>query len=462
MTSRPRFAPRFRPGLVLALVLATVLCLAPRPSLAISGIRDAEIETLLREMSEPIFLAAGLNPNSIDLYILNDPSLNAFVAGGQNIFFHTGLMLAAETPNELIGVIAHETGHIAGGHIVRSSEAYSAATAPMVISMIAGIAAAIAGSPDAAAAILTGSQSFAQRTILAYSRGQEAAADQAAMSYLDATGQSAEGLITFFQRFRGQEVLSARQQDPFLRSHPMSADRVAALTERAMASPAFRTSDPPERVFRYEMAKAKLRGFLERMDIVFRRYPETDTSAPARYARAIAYYRIPDISRALAEIDALIAESPRNPYFQELKGQILFENGRARESIPYHRASVKLAPGEPLLEINLARALLAGEEGTVSAAEIAEARELLQEAVRAEPSNSFGWHQLAIAYAREGNEPMAALATAERYYNGGKPREALGFAERALRDLPAGSVGANRANDIVNAARIELAREDKR
>ncbi|MCP5432594.1 MAG: M48 family metallopeptidase [Alphaproteobacteria bacterium] len=446
----PVLGPALR--LVLALVAGLVL-LAPRPAAAISGIRDAEIEHLLHDMCDPILRAAGLDPKAVNFYILNDPSLNAFVANGQNIFLHTGLILAAETPNELIGVVAHETGHISGGHLVRSSEAMSGATVPLLISMIAGIAAAAAGAPDVGTAIMVGSQTIAQRSVLAYSRGQESAADQAAVKFLDATGQSGRGILAFFDRFRDQEVLSGRTQDPYVRTHPLSSDRIAALDYIVKQSPNYETKDRPEFVARFALAKAKLRGFLERQDLVLQRYPLTDKSEPAHYARAIAYYRIPDLPAALKEVDALIAADPKDPFYQELKGQILFENGRIAEAIPFHREAVRLAPNEPLLHVNLGQAILGLEDQRLTPALVAEARGTLQEAMKGEPDNPFAWRQLAIAYAYEGDEPMAALATAERFYYSGQAREAGQFAQRALRDLPVGSVPYNRANDIVNAVR---------
>ncbi len=429
-----------------------VLIMAATPASAQGLIRDAEIEDTLRAYTNPLFEAAGLEPSDIDLYIVNDPSVNAFVAGGQNIFVHTGLILAADTPNEVIGVLAHETGHIAGGHGARRSQDIQRAIGPMLLSIGLGVLAIAAGAPDAGAALISGSQAFAMGDIVRHTQVQESSADQAGAQYLPATGQSGRGLITFFNtQIRPYEFM-VRRAPPWMMTHPYSSDRVEALRQRVQASPYYDTPDSEDYVRRFRFMQAKLVGFIQTQGQTLARYPMRDTSQPARYARAIAYYRVSDLPRARAELDVLLQEDPDNPYFQELMGQILFENGRAAESVPYHRRSLELAPNQPLLQINLARALTAaqGRAGTD------EAIELLQSAVAREPENAFAWRELAAARALRGEEGLAELASAEQNFAIGDYGAALSFAERARRSLPRNTPSYQRANDIVTFAGNEM------
>ncbi|GIK49578.1 MAG: hypothetical protein BroJett013_22750 [Alphaproteobacteria bacterium] len=429
-----------------------VLIMAATPASAQGLIRDAEIEDTLRAYTNPLFEAAGLEPSDIDLYIVNDPSVNAFVAGGQNIFVHTGLILAADTPNEVIGVLAHETGHIAGGHGARRSQDIQRAIGPMLLSIGLGVLAIAAGAPDAGAALISGSQAFAMGDIVRHTQVQESSADQAGAQYLQATGQSGRGLITFFNtQIRPYEFM-VRRAPPWMMTHPYSSDRVEALRQRVQASPYYDTPDSEDYVRRFRFMQAKLVGFIQTQGQTLARYPMRDTSQPARYARAIAYYRVSDLPRARAELDVLLQEDPDNPYFQELMGQILFENGRAAESVPYHRRSLELAPNQPLLQINLARALTAaqGRAGTD------EAIELLQSAVAREPENAFAWRELAAARALRGEEGLAELASAEQNFAIGDYGAALSFAERARRSLPRNTPSYQRANDIVTFAGNEM------
>lgn len=423
----------------------------PAQAHAQSLIRDAEIERTLRAYSEPIFAAAGLAPKDVAIYIVNDPQFNAFVAGGQNMFMNTGTIMRAKRPRELIGIIAHETGHISGGHLVRSAEAYEKATVPLIIGTLLGIAAMASGAGDAGAGILAGGQNIAQRSILAYSREQEAKADQAAVDFLDATEQSSRGLLDTFAMFRNEEILSARAPNPFLQSHPLSDERIGALDARVEKSPYKDTEETAEQKKTFKRMQAKLEGFISRLDLVQRRYPLTDKSVPARYARAIAYYRVQQLDRAFGELEPLIAEEPDNPYFHELKGQILLENQRVAEAIPEHRRSAELLPDEPLFKVNLGQALVATEDPRNAKPAI----DTLERALRQDADNTFAWDQLAKAYALANNIPMAELATAEKYYRVGAMLEALPHALRAQCGLEKGTPAARRAQDIVVTTRAQ-------
>ncbi|MCE9520834.1 MAG: M48 family metalloprotease [Alphaproteobacteria bacterium] len=445
-------------ALGLGLATAGALLASQSPSFAKAGIRDAEIEKILRGYTDPIFRAAGLDVKAVDVFVINDPSLNAFVSGGQNVFLHTGMIMTLDTPNELKGVIAHETGHISGGHLARGPEAMAKAEVPMLITMLAGVAAIAAGAPDIGMALLIGSQSVAQREILAYSRTQESAADQAGVKFMNATGQSPRGMLGVFDRFADQEALSGYRQDPFVRSHPLSRDRISAMQGLIDESPSKDKLDTPQELADYAMIRAKLRGFIEKPQVVLRLYPVSDKSAPARYARAAAYFRSADLPRALPEIDSLIAERPTYAYYWELKGQILVESSNPTDGVPAYRKAAELAPNEPLIQVGLGAALLALEDDKL----VPEAKKHLKQALQDEQDNAMAWYYLADAYARTNNDDLAALATAERYFSIGAYGEAMSFARRAQSKLKEGSNDWQRANDILSIAQAGATEQRKR
>lgn len=440
------------------LIVAVFVWTGTASALAQSLIRDTEIEATLREFSEPIIRAAGLNPASVDLYIVNDNSLNAFVTRGQNIFFHTGLILESETPNQLKGVIAHETGHIAGGHLARSDYGNRSAYGAMLIAAGIGLAAILAGEGEAGALILGGSQQFGVLEVLAYSRTNEAAADQYAAQYMERTKQSGLGLIAFFDKFRYQEVLSNARRYPYFRGHPLSSERIDSLREVVDESPYTDVLDSPEDIDKLETAKAKLRGFLEAPQIVFTKYPETDTTANAHYARAVAHFRSANLRNAVQEVDALIALEPNNPYYHELMGQILYESGKGAQAIAPLRRSIELKPDAPLLEIALAQALIESDEPEL----VTEAVRLLKSALQKEQGNSFAWYQLSQAYGRLNQEPLAKYAIAEQSFHMGELQRASSFARRAQEDLPRNIPQWRRASDIIVVSEAQLASSKNR
>ena len=450
----------FRPGparrfVAMAVALGFML-VAPLQSASaqqgMSFVRDTETERMLRSYLDPILVAAGLNPQSVHLYLINDPSINAFVAEGQNVFIHTGLIMQLETPNQVTGVLAHETGHMAGGHLIRIAQGVRAATIPMLIGMAAGIAAIALGAGEAGQALIMGSQQIGERTFLSFTRTQEASADQAGINYLTKTHQSGRGMLQTFKKFQNQEMLTYVRQDKFARSHPASQDRIDLLERLAAASPYRDARDAPEKQYEFDMVRAKLIGYIQQPDVVFRVFPLSDTSKPARYARTMAYFHKPDMQAALKEINGLIADEPTNPYFQEVLGQIMVETGRPAEGIAPYKKSVELAPDAPLLRIAYAQAMLATEDPKLAAAAIKE----LEIALRQEPDNDFGWYEAAEGYARLNQPAKAALATAERYYAVGNYRPAMQFAFRAQKGLSQGTVDWQRANDILATAQAQL------
>jgi len=406
-------------------------------------IRDVEIETMLRTFEMPVWRAAGLDPNAMHFYIVQDPQLNSFVAGGQNIFMNTGTILRADRPNELVGIMAHETGHIAGGHLARFETEMHDATIKAIIAMAVGAAASVVGHDyRGIGGSVAGGEGVGERSFLSFSVAQEGAADHAAIKFLDATHQSSKGLLDFFKILEPEELLSPAQQDPYIRTHPLTTERIAYIEQHTAQSPYTNNSDPPQWIPMLADVKAKLHGFLDPPEKTLGKYPTTDQSVPARYARAVAYYRLPEVDKALAEIDGLLREQPNNPYFWELKGQILFDNGRVAEAVaPYQRA-VALNDA-PLMRVELAQVELETQDPALLPKALAQ----LTDAVTFERDNPEAWQQLAIAYGRSNNIGMAALSLAEEGMTNGDYKTAIQQSQRARQILPAGPQR-QRAEDI--------------
>ena len=428
---------------------------AQTPTGGLPLIRDAEIEGLLRLYTRPVFKAAGINPKAVRVYIINDPRINAFVAGGQRIFVNTGLLLQADTPNQVIGVLAHETGHIAGGHLARMGVEIDSANYTTIIGMLVGLAAIAggiaAGSSEAAQAgqgIMAGSQGLAQRNFLTYARGMESSADQAALKYLTATHQSAKGMIEVFEKLARENIAVLADVDPYVMSHPMPMDRIRILEEAAKKSPYYDTKDSPAMVLRHKLVQAKLIGFIGGPQAVMHHYPQADQSMPARYARAIALFRKGDIKNALPLIDSLTAELPENPYFWELKGQALLENGRAAEAAAPLEKALKLLPNTGLIQILAAQALI----DTETRENATRAIKLLRQAQRTEGDTPETYLLMARAYGQTGDIARAELATAEAALLKGDKKLALEKAKAAQGLFKTGSPEWIRANDVLTFA----------
>jgi len=438
-----------------ALVTAIALLGASWPARAQQGggppvLRDAETEQLLRDYTRPILRAAGLEKQNIQVVIINDPTFNAFVADGRRIFVNYGALRESETPNQIIGVLAHETGHLAGGHLSKLREQVARAQTQMIIAMLLGLGAAVAGARSGAgsagAAAVAAPQAAIMRTMLSYQRQQEENADKAAVKFLNATGQSAKGMYETFRRFSDQSLFAARGADPYNMSHPMPAERVRALAELARSSTYWDRKDDAALQLRHDMMRAKVSGFMERADTVYRRYPTSNDSLPARYARAIAAYRHGDLRTAQAQIDALIRVQPNNPYFHELKGQALLEGARPNDAIAPLRKAVQLSNHAPLIEMLLGQALVASENKAYADEAIA----ILRTALVREPEAALGYTQLAMAYGRKGNYAEADLAAAQAAFLRGDQKTARDLASRAKTRFAIGSPGWVKADDIVN------------
>ncbi len=457
---RPHRALRgLRAGLVTGLI-GTLLTTHTADAAGI--IRDAEIEALIRDYAKPILHAAGLGPQNIKIHIVNDRNFNAFVVDGQNMFMHAGTLMISETPNQVIGVIAHETGHITGGHLARLRTQVARAQSTALMLQLLGIAAmaggAIAGAPGAGQVGMgaaMGGTDAAMRTLLAYRQTEESSADQAAMLYLNATKQSGRGMIETFE-ILGEKLRGIQGINPYLMTHPLPQTRITQLRELVESSPYYEAKDPPELQFRHDLVRAKFSGFLDKPEIAFNRYPKSDTSLAGVYARAIATYRQDGVQVAMPMLDQLIAAQPNWPYFHELKGQFLFESGRSAEAVGPLQKAIELAPHEPLIQIMLAQAML----GTNDDRYVDEVIRNLRTALARERASAMGYRQLASAYARKAERAsapgarqnfmaQASLASAEAYFYEGRLSLAKQQAKRAKEGLPTGTPNWIRADDIL-------------
>jgi predicted Zn-dependent protease len=439
-----------------ALVLAPIPALAQQEGLAI--LRDTETEQLLRDYTRPILRVAGLEKQNIQVTIINQAVFNAFVADGRRIFVNHGALLQSETPNQIIGVLAHETGHLAGGHLARMREQLAQAQTQMIIAMLLGVGALAAGArsnnqygggglTNAGAAAISGPQNMILRSLLSYQRQQEESADRAGVKYLTATGQSAKGMYETFKRFTNESLFAAHGADPYYQSHPMPAERVAALEEIARTSPYWDKKDDPALQLRHDMMRAKISAFLDRQDTVYRRYPLSDTSLPGRYAHAIATYLHGDLRNALGQIDTLIQAQPNNPYFYELRGQALLEGGRPADAIVPLRRAVQLSNNAALIEMLLGQALVATDNKGYTD----EAIGILRNAVAREPEAPLGYMQLAMAFGKKGDLAEADLASAQAAFLRGDNKTARDLASRAKTRFAVGTPGWVKADDIVSA-----------
>jgi predicted Zn-dependent protease len=419
-------------------------------------IRDTEAEQLLRDYTRPILRTAGLEKQNIQVVIINESAFNAFVADGHRIFVNYGAIMQSETPNQIIGVLAHETGHLAGGHLAKMREQMARAQTQMIIAMLLGAGALVAGArggnsnsglANAGAAAVAGPQEMIRRTLISYVRQQEENADRAGVKFLTATGQSPRGMYETFKRFSNESLFAARDADPYLQSHPMPAERVAALEGIARSSPYWDKKDEPSLKLRHDMVRAKISAFMERQDTVYRRYPMSNDSLPARYAHAITTYLHGDLRSALVQIDGLIQLQPNNPYFQELRGQALLEGGKPAEAIAPLRKAVQLSNNAPLIEMLLGQALVA----TNNKAYTDEAIAILRAAVARETEAPLGYSQLAMAYGQKGDYAQADLASAQAAFLRGDNKTARELASRAKTRFAVGTPGWVKADDIVAA-----------
>ena len=447
-----------RAGLAGACALTLAAMATPADAQGLPLIRDTEIEKLLSDYASPVFQAAGLGSGRIKVRIVQNENFNAFVVDGRNVFIHTGTLLQAKSPNEVIGVLAHETGHITGGHMAALRARIAQDQTRALLAQILGIGLMVAGGVaggdsgsdlgSAGQGIMYGGNALIMRGLMAERRSQESAADQAGLQLLNATKQSGQGMLETFERFAQQEYISEAYKDAFARSHPLSADRIARLRQHVMQSPHYNAKDPPQLQLRHDLMRAKLSGYLERPGIVFNRYPAADKSLPARYARAIARFfqgGAGGLQAALAETNSLIRDRPSNPYFWELKGDLLMRSGKMRDAIPSLRQALKLAPDTSLMRVQLAAAL----QNENSKAATNESVKLLRRSL-VDDQNSRAFRLLANGYYKQGKRPKADAMIAQAYFQEGNLKQAQIFAKRAQIKLRTGTPEWLKNDDIVN------------
>ena len=451
-----RLARLFMMAVLLA--LATVQPALAQDDSGPSVLRDTETELLFKDMSRPLIVAGGLSPNSTDVVLLNDPEINAFVARGQTVYIQSGLLEAADNVNQVQGVIAHELGHVIAGDAIRSEGGEKKATAISILSLVLAAVAIAAGAGDAGMGVMQAGQRAAIGELLAFTRVQESTADATASRLLSKSGISGKGLLDFFAKLQNQEYrLAIYAKDSFDRSHPLSNERVQALSQTLKADPAWGKPTDPALEARFERVKAKLLGYIDPKQAV-RKYPESDQSVPAHYARAYAYHLGGYPDKAVSEADALLATNPQDPFFLELKGQILLEGGKPRDAIPVLREAVRRSGEAPMIAAMLGHALVATDDPK----NFAEAKQILKVAVNKDNQDPFAWYQLGIIYDREGDVARASLATAERNNLQGNPKMALASAETAMKGIPAGSPDWLRAQDIAMVSKAELQKKKDR
>ncbi|MBX2806771.1 MAG: M48 family metalloprotease [Hyphomicrobiales bacterium] len=456
LTGLRRNVRRVGRAAIVAALTSTLILGQTASSYALGLIRDAEIEELLNDYARPIFRAANLSTQNVNIHIVSSKAFNAFVIDGQNMFINVGAITESKTPNQLIGVIAHEAGHIAGGHLARIKIQMSRMESAALIVNLLGIGAMVGGAVgggagndvgEAGAAILYGGQNIIQRTLLSYRRAEESAADQAAVDYLNRTQQSARGMLETFRFFADQSLASIASIDPYIQSHPMPQERISQLQDLALRSPHYDRKDSPQLQFRHDMASAKLDAFMNKTNprYVMRLYPESDQTLPARYARAITLNFTSGVKASIPALDALIEENPDNPYFHELKGQFLLEGGNAKAAVAPLRKAVSLSPNSGLMRVMLGQALISTNDDSV----LKEAVGHLRKALLKEKQSVIGFRNLSIAYGRMDKIPEAQLAAAQAAFFEGNADFAKVHAQRSIQAFPEGSPNWVKANDII-------------
>ena len=463
---QPRFivtALSLKAMLNITRTLASVaaILLSIHAAAAQSILRDAETEALFRDMATPLVKAAGLDPRNVDVVLINDSSINAFVIPGQAVYLHSGLINSADTANQVQGVIAHELGHITGGHAITGEQGAKAANSISLLSLLLGVAAAAAGGGDAAMGILMAGQQAAMGKYLAFSRAQESQADAAGALYLAKAGITGRGSVEFFKKLANLSYRAGYSQadmDTFMSTHPLEGDRISTLQDTYEKDPAWKVPSDPALEARFRRAKAKLFGYLAEPRHTLQVYPVTDTSVPGRYARAYAWHKEAFLDKAMAEADSLLRDAPQDPYFLELKGQILLESGKPVDALIPLRLATDLTANQPLIATTFGHALVATEDP----ANLAEAQRVLKAAVARDRENPDAWYQLGVVYAANGDMPRAQLASAEQQVMTGRFIDALRNAEAAEASLPKATPDWLRAQDIAFQARGAIEQQRKR
>jgi predicted Zn-dependent protease len=428
-------------------ILFLIFLLLPLKLLAseVTLLRDAEIEDVLKSYINPIFKVAGLNPKSLNLYVVNSKDVNAMAMGGGRIAINTGLLLRATSALQVIGVLAHETAHLADNHIMRGIDAYEKALLQSLLGTIGGVGAMLAGNPDAGLAILLSSQHLAERGLLKFSRTQEGSADQGAARFLDKLGWSSLGMVEFMDLLRKDDLLSEQFVDPYTLTHPLHSERISFFQAHFGRSPHAKAQLPAGFEDNFKRIQVKITAFTLNPAKTFAQFKPTDSSLLARYGRAIAYFKNSQINEASVEIDSLLKDYPQDPFFWDLKGQILFESGKIQDATKAYEKAVELRPDLPLIRVSYAHALIeTGDKGQLEKA----FSELLR-AKTEEPDNPFTHRLLAVYYGKKGETGLAALYLAEMSLEVDDLKMAEQQAKRALHFLKNDPTNYTRAKDIL-------------
>jgi predicted Zn-dependent protease len=465
-----RFSPFAR-----CIAALAALALSSAPAAAQAVLRDAETEALFHDLATPLVIAAGLDPKNVDIVLVNDSEVNSFVAGGQAVYINSGLINAADSANEVQGVIAHELGHIVGGHAI-DDRGSASATKISILSLLLGAAAAAAGGGEAAMGVMMAGQQAAMGKYLAYTRGQEETADAAGAKFLSSAGITGRGSIEFFHKLMNMENrygYTRNADDSFYSTHPLTDDRITFLQDTYEKDPAWNRKPDPALDARFQRVKAKLFGYLAEPADTLQTYPEYMTGEPARYARAYAWHKQGFLEKSMAECDSLLAQAPNDPYFLELKGQILLEAGKPADALAPLRRATELTNNQPLIATTFGHALIAADDVANNdlarredgesrpGPHFAEARRVLRAAVSRDRENPFAWYVLGEVYQEEGDLPRARLAGAEQEALNNNMAAAGRNAEAAEAGLPKGTPDWLRAQDIAMQARSALAHDKK-
>jgi predicted Zn-dependent protease len=412
------------------------------------AVRDAEIEKYLKEYIDPIFTVAGLNPKDAKIILVNENTVNAAALPNSTMVLYAGFIRATKSVEQVIGVIAHEVGHIAGRHHVRGYAAMEKAQKTgMMVGLLGLTLGILSGRPDVGMATAVGSMSQSIHSFLSYHRGEESAADMAALKFLEKLNWTSKGLMEFLETLQGQELLNSSQQDPYLRTHPLTRDRIESI--RVKINPSMNVL-PKEFYETYRLIHMKIDAFLFPVEKVEKKY--NGQSDLDKYAQAILAYRGAYYDKAISIVNCLIEKNPGNPFYHEFKGQILFESGKVNTSIPSYEKAVELMPSSALLRIGLSQSLLRQDKKDYTEKAIKH----LRYALRQEKDNITAWHLLAIALGKQGNMADMALALAEEASYKGDWSTALEQAKRALWHLKKDGKASIRANDIKLHAEANL------
>jgi predicted Zn-dependent protease len=421
-----------------------------QPTAALQTIRDSEIEETLQTYLAPLLDAAGMPTGAVEVVIVQDNSLNAFVAGGQRIFFHTGLLIESDTPEMVQGVLAHELGHITGGHVLGiKGELEDAMLKQGITTLLAALAGAATGSSDAAAAVMIGGSQWTQAGLYGFTRIQEQAADQAASDYLEHSRIPMQGLLDVMQLLRSRERLSQQQTVPYLRTHPLTRDRMVHLRSERLQRENDPSSSPEQLVARHQRMLAKLRGFLlppEQLGLHYKKESQDDFSL---LAYAISRFRQGDLADAITRMNKLLAKHPDDAFFHELKGQIYYEHGQMAKAREAYAKAHTLRPDDALITLGYAGTMAENPKYR------SEMEALLKAGLENETGYVRGWQLLANLYAQDGKEIPRRWALAEAEFASGRYHQAIRHAEWISTQDSAPQALRWRAEDLVAQARTK-------